>query len=330
MPRRFLGTFSGVGVQTERGEFRHEALFYADDEEFLEATSAFLSEGVEQGSPSLAVLSADKIVALRREMAERAEAVVFADMAEVGRNPARIIPAWQKFVDEHGTSGRELRGIGEPIWRERSSAELVECQHHESLLNVAFADSPPFRLLCPYDSSALPGDVLEEARRSHPVVTVEGSPRPSEAFRGLADLAAPLSAPLSEPPRDAESTDFRNETLLGLHDLVARCASAAGLGAEEVEDFVLAVHEAATNSVRHGGGGGVLRVWNEDGTVICEVRDQGSFARPLAGRERPRVGQTGGWGLWMANQVCDLVQIRALGEGTAVRLFKRAGTRTRA
>jgi prepilin-type processing-associated H-X9-DG protein len=35
-----------------------------------------------------------------------------------------------------------LRGAGEPIWPERRPAELVECQRHESLLNVAFADGP--------------------------------------------------------------------------------------------------------------------------------------------------------------------------------------------
>ena len=61
-----------------------------------------------------------------------------------------------------------LRGIGEPIWADRSPAELVECQRHEALLNLAFAGTDGFRLLCPYDAARLDRDVIEEAERTHP------------------------------------------------------------------------------------------------------------------------------------------------------------------
>jgi MEDS: MEthanogen/methylotroph, DcmR Sensory domain len=44
-----------------------------------------------------------------------------------------------------------LRGIGEPLFATRSADELVECQRHEALLNLAFQDAPGFWLLCPYD-----------------------------------------------------------------------------------------------------------------------------------------------------------------------------------
>ena len=86
---------------------------------------------------------------------------------------------------------------------------------------------------------------------------------------------------------------------------------------------MLAAHEIATNSVRHGGGRGILRVWREAETVICDVRDSGRIAaQPLVGRVRPQLGATGGWGLWLANQLCDLVQLRELPEGSVVRLHQ--------
>ena len=89
---------------------------------------------------------------------------------------------------------------------------------------------------------------------------------------------------------------------------------------------MLSFHEIATNSLRHGGGHGHLRVWAEAGRLICEVRDHGRIARqPLVGRVRPAHGQSGGWGLWLANQLCDLVQLRELPEGSVVRLHQRAG-----
>ncbi|MBA3233977.1 MAG: MEDS domain-containing protein [Propionibacteriales bacterium] len=66
--------------------------------------------------------------------------------------------------------GVRVRGIGEPVWPGRTAAELVEAQCHEALLNVAFADSGRWDLLCPYDIQALPDDVIAEALRSHPHV----------------------------------------------------------------------------------------------------------------------------------------------------------------
>ena len=83
------------------------------------------------------------------------------------------------------------------------------------------------------------------------------------------------------------------------------------------------MNEVATNSLRHAAGAGVLRVWEEPHGLVCEVRDSGSFDVPLAGRERPVPGQLGGYGLWLANQLCDLVQIRSLPAGTVVRLHMR-------
>jgi anti-sigma regulatory factor (Ser/Thr protein kinase) len=299
--------------------FRHEALFYAGQEEFLDGTAAFIREGVESGQPALVVLSAPKIEALRAELDGDADRVLFADMAEVGANPARIIPAWREFAAEH--SG-PIRGIGEPIWAERSAAELVECQHHESLLNLAFADRPGFYLLCPYDIAALGPEVLVEARRSHPFLSVNGADQPSSDYRGLEAVAAPFGDPLPDPPVQPRWRVFGVRGLAGLRDFVSAQASDTALSADATEDLELAVHEVAANSVTHGGGGGALRVWVDGGAVICEITDKGIIDEPLVGRERPRPGQAGGCGLWMANQLCDLVQVRTSAHGTTVRMHK--------
>ena len=124
-----------------KGAFVHDALLYAGESEFLEGTVSFIRAGVAAEEPTLVVVSAAKIAKLRTALDGEAGQVLFADMAAVGTNPARIIPAWRRFVDQHSSGGRPLRGIGEPIWPERSAHELVECQRHESLLNLAFADA---------------------------------------------------------------------------------------------------------------------------------------------------------------------------------------------
>src|SRR4051794_40859960 len=140
--------------------FRHEALLYGAEREFLDGTLDFITEGLEADEPVLVVLAAAKIDALRSELGADADRVQFADMAKVGANPARIIPAWRDFADRCEADGLPFRGIGEPIWADRTADELVECQRHEALLNLAFADTPSFRLLCPYDTVHLGPDVL--------------------------------------------------------------------------------------------------------------------------------------------------------------------------
>ena len=300
--------------------FRHEVMLYDSAETFVDGAEPFIRGAVAAGEPIMVAIGAEKIDLLRSRLGEDGEGVVFADMAELGANPARIIPAWQAFVDAHAGSG-PMRGIGEPIWAERSPTELVECQCHEALLNVAFADATDFHLICPYDTEQLHGDVIAEAERSHPYVAGVAS----GAYRG--DDAVPqFAAPLTEPPADATEREISLDTLADLRRLTAVEAAHAGLPPQRVHDLVLSVHEIATNSLRHGGGHGVLRSWLEDDTMICEIRDRGRIAsKPLVGRVRPALGQMGGWGLWLANQLCDLVQLRELPDGSVVRLHQRIG-----
>lgn len=304
--------------------FRHEALLYAGEDDFVEHTSRFLLEGVERDEPALVVVSAAKIDRLRSELGAAAEAVHFADMADVGHNPARIIPAWRQFLTERSPDGRPVRGIGEPIWAGRSDAELVECERHEALLNVAFNGGSAWRLLCPYDTESLPDAVIEEARRNHPFVLDRGRPDASATYSDDA-FAAPFVHPLPEPPVRADELAFGSGPLDEVRSFVARHALAFGLGAPRTSDLVLAVNEVATNSVRHGGGRGVVRAWSERDALIFEIRDGGHIDEPLVGRTRPAREQEGGRGLWIVNQLCDLVQVRSSPEGTTIRVHVTSG-----
>jgi anti-sigma regulatory factor (Ser/Thr protein kinase) len=301
-------------------EFRHEAVFYDGDDDFVSSMSAFLRDGVARGEPALVVVSAAKIERLREELGDGAPGVRFADMAEVGRNPARIIPAWHEFVGAQEAPGVRLRGIGEPIFPERTADELVECQRHESLLNLAFAEAEAFWLVCPYDARTLPDDVLDEARRSHPYLGGNGHTHESGLFEGFDAIAAPFSRPLPAPPADAVEVVLAVDGLGAMRHLVGEAAARFGLDRDRGFDVVLAVNEIATNSLEHGEGTASLRLWGGDGTVVCEIRDEGRFDDPLAGRRAPASDDPRGRGLWIANQLCDLVQIRSTATGTAVRV----------
>jgi anti-sigma regulatory factor (Ser/Thr protein kinase) len=301
--------------------FRHEALLYHGEDDFLARTASFIREGLAAAEPTLVVVSAAKIDRLQACLGDQASDVQFLDMAEVGANPARIIPAWRRFVDEHQEGARRFRGIGEPISASRSAAELVECQRHESLLNAAFDGGPEWWLLCPYDTEALPPEVIEEARRSHPLVALGTAHEHSAAYRPASGVG---DRPLPDPAGEWMEVAFRQGPLAALRNFVSTQAVELGTSAARAADLVQAMNEVAGNSLRHGGGEGVLRMWQESGSVICEVRDGGQITDPLVDRRQPASDTRAPRGLWLANQLCDLVQIRSLPTtGTVVRLHVR-------
>lgn len=299
--------------------FRHEALLYSGEQEFYDATAAFIREGLGRGEDVLAALPAPKIAALRDLLGRDADRVLFTDMGVLGQNPARIIPAWRAFVGSDARGAGPKRGIGEPVWHGRTDGELIECQRHESLLNVAFSATDDWWLLCPYDTAALDPAIVDEARRSHPHLLVGGQHQASAALSADPALAH-LDAPLSPAPSSSGALSFGDGDIRMVREQVATHILRSGMDAERGFDLLVAVTEVATNSLLHGGGRGELRVWHDADMVVCEVSDNGVLADPLAGRQAPNPDEEGRRGLWIANQLCDLVQIRVYDTGTVVRL----------
>src|SRR5919204_2791436 len=200
-------------LHSQHPDFRHAALFYAGDDAYAESLVPFIRAGLDAGEPILVMVPGRKVELLRNRLGGDASGVHFADMTEVGANPGWIIPAWRHFVDERAEPGTRLRGIGEPIWAGRTPDELVECQRHEALLNVAFEGAAPMDLLCPYDELTLEDAVLEEAFRSHPSVLEDGHLVDSSAYVGVEKAAKPFRKPLPDPPADAVELGFGASSL---------------------------------------------------------------------------------------------------------------------
>ena len=300
--------------------YRHEAFLYDGDDDFIEGTVPFVQDAVGLDQPVMVAVSKPRLDKLRSALGAEADQVCFVDMAELGHNPARIIPGWRRFVDDHAGPGRAVRGVGEPIWAGRRPAEVVEAQFHEALLNLVIDPDTPLWLRCPYDVSSLDAAFVEEASRSHPAIAGLGGYRGSRSYRGL-HARDMFSEVLPVPETAAERHVIRASDLLPTRAWLAGLATRAGIDADRVTDLTVAVNEVATNSIRHGGGSGSIRVWQSAEALICEVTDRGHLDDPLVGRRAPTPEQVGGRGVWLANQLCDLVQIRSSPQGTTVRIF---------
>lgn len=304
--------------------FRHEALIYAGFDGFVAGVAPFIADGVARDEPVLVVVDVPKIEALTAALGTQAARVQFADMAVVGSNPGRIIPAWQDFVDEHGGRGQPLRGVGEPIGPSRTAVELAECHRHEALLNVAFDGGPPWWLVCPYDELALNPEIITEAQHNHPYLVNDGEHRPSPGARSTAEHAQPFTAPLDPPPANALRLLINDGASVAMaRHFATDAARDLGISAQRAEEIALVVSELAANSVRHARTAAHIAAWSAEGSFICEVRDGGHPVDALAGRRRPPTSNVNGRGLWIAQQLSDLVQQRTLADGNVVRVHFR-------
>jgi anti-sigma regulatory factor (Ser/Thr protein kinase) len=105
--------------------------------------------------------------------------------------------------------------------------------------------------------------------------------------------------------------------------LVLQQGRVAGLTESRANDLVLAVSEVAANTLRHTGSSGTLTIWHDQNEMVCEIHDEGTITDPLAGQRRPAADASGGHGLWLVYQVCDLVELRSDATGTTIRMHMK-------
>jgi anti-sigma regulatory factor (Ser/Thr protein kinase) len=306
----------------EQAGLRHHALIYGGTDAYVAGIVPFVRVALAADQPVLIAVRPIQTRWLEAALGEDRDRVRFLPIEEVGHNPALIISVWRDFVGEN--AGSPVRGVAEPVWAERSAAALEECHRHEALLNVAFAGAVDFSLLCPYDAASLPGHVLERSAIAHRRLLEKGVSTATPEFDPGRD---PFAGSLPSPPVTPEAMSFGLSELAQVRKRVSAAAARAGFDPREAADLVIAASELAANSVVHGGGSGTLRIWRENRCLLVEVEDRGRIHEPLVGRLRPGIAQEGGRGLWLANQLCDLVQIRSGEWGTVVRLHMPAPDR---
>jgi anti-sigma regulatory factor (Ser/Thr protein kinase) len=299
----------------------HLALFHTSGQQYQDDVLSFIHDGLSNSEPVLAAVPGDQVQVLRDVLGGRGHDVVFADMAVLGRNPARIIPAVGTFMHQH--PGQRIRCVDEPAWPGRSVAEAREVSRHEALVNQAFAGVAA-TILCPYDSRQLASSILSEAAGTHPYLLAEGQGQPNRNYLGPV-IPPSCESPLPSPPVSAQAYEYLSD-LGQLRQWVTRQASAAGLSPGRIADLVISASELAANTLRHTPTGGTAHIWHTDDEILCQIHDEGEIKDPLAGL-RSGAPDEHGYGLWLVNQLCDLTEIRSGPGGTTirVRMSLRAG-----
>ena len=228
--------------------YRHEAFMWRDADDYASVLTPFVEEGLGAGEAVMVVVVRRHANWLRESLGSQARKVKFVDMAKLGRNPARIIPAWQKFVDQHSGYGRPVRGIGEPIWAGRRPEEILECQLHEALLNVAVDPKIPLWLICPYDLGGLDPSIISEAHRSHPAVMEGDRYHGNAQYGGREHVEAMVSAELPELDGEPKEYSFTSEAVDRVFNIVTLDVYGSGLWSDKVTDLAATSRRLATCS----------------------------------------------------------------------------------
>jgi len=309
---------AGTSTRQETA-FRHQQLLYATDDEYLAGTWRFVQDGLSSEDAILAVLPPDRQLLLKSALGSAAHRIQFSNMTAAGANPNLVISIWRDFADHNARLGRSFRGIGEPAYPGRRPEEYAEVVLHESLCNLAFRQGPGWSLMCPYDIRELQSDVVDAGRATHPQLWNHVRTTTNQKYAGdahaemlmRAELAPPVGLEIALPVIDIRAT----------REAVSDLSTEAGMAPTQVEQLALATHEVAANAHRHGEPPPEASAWIDGRAVTVQIRGGGHFADPLAGRLRPNLTDGSGRGLWMANHLCDLVQVRNSSQGAIVRLI---------
>lgn len=184
----------------------HRVLPYGTHGEFLATTIPFLLEGIERSHCLLAVTHHEQIELLRDTLGNRSDDVEFADSADWYRSPSAAVNRYRAFVTDKFNAGAPwIRVVGELVLEGVSDAEITAWTRYESLINVALA-SVPATIVCAYNTTTLPEEIVEEARRTHPEVAHDSDTTASADYRSPEDfLLEPNNAP---GPTDRHISDL--------------------------------------------------------------------------------------------------------------------------
>jgi anti-sigma regulatory factor (Ser/Thr protein kinase) len=308
------------GAARGHAGYFHEAAFYESDAAFLKIVVPFLLEGVAAGEPTISTLGERNTELVRGEIGDTTGITFISGPLQYAR-PASTIAEYRGLFGSLVAQGAaQIRVVGD-VPHPGFGVAWDSWARYEAVVNHAFDDFPLWGL-CPYDMRTTPAHVLAEVFRTHPHVAGPDGHVHNDAFEDPATFLERrlTGAPVRPDPLEQMAppvVDLTNPTPATARAGVARIASWAGLDATTVADLVTAVSEIVSNAVIHGQAPVTVRAWAGQGRVVVAVRDRGAGpADPFAGLVRPdRAPGQGGFGLWLAHQLCADVRLGADPDG---------------
>jgi anti-sigma regulatory factor (Ser/Thr protein kinase) len=295
---------------------RHHAFIHTSDEEYVERTVAFLTDGLAAGEHCMVGNTRDGLAAVREGLGPDASKVTFLDIGSVYTRPARTIATYFGAFGRETARGGAVRAFASASQHGPTTEDWNEFTIYESITNLAYAHLPVW-VVCAYDANRSPDRLLDAAWRTHPEVLSEHW-QDSDTFEDPPRLVRRLTRAPEELP-GLRSFAPGND-LDRFRERLARELAQEAVSASKTLEMLVAGTEIAANAVRHGGGIELVRAGRADGRFICEVVDRGAgFDDPMAGYRAPRDAPAGG--LWVARQLTWRIEAFHSSRGFTVRAW---------
>jgi anti-sigma regulatory factor (Ser/Thr protein kinase) len=291
-----------------RSGFRHELVLHSSTEEMLRFVVPFTEDAVAAGDPTVLLVRPEIADALPRSVVHSPLLTVLPSLGQPGRGAADL-RATDALLARHAASGCRMRILNqEPAvpethwheWRRLEAGVNLALDHHD-----AWA-------VCVYDRRALSEQMVDDLHATHPMVGHGGEHRRNDRYQDPVEF---ISTHMDAPPDEVEASPPSAE-LLDPSPPTARAAVGAfainsGLPPQEVENIVLATHEAVSNARLHGRPPMILRLWVQPGRLTVSVTDTGTGpTNPFLGLLPPDRPNGSGLGLWISHQLVDMTHRR--------------------
>ncbi|WP_028648894.1 anti-sigma factor RsbA family regulatory protein [Nocardiopsis sp. CNT312] len=299
--------------------FEHQGLLFHREERLHEVVGPWLRSAVSGGAHTVLVVGGHRSEALTAALtgAERSRVHV-TERSRVFSAPGRTLALLHRLALSHAPG--PVAVVAEPPLAEAPALERREWHRLESVLDTALS-SLPVRMLCVHEAAGLPSGARAAVRATHPVLAAPGGSRSNPGYLGRAAFGALPDAPEPLPVTGPVHVREIGGPLPVLRRELTGLGRALSWPEERVDNLVTGVNELAANVLEHGAGKGTVTLWRGPGRWVCDVFDEeGGLDDPLAGYCPGDGVRSRGYGLWIARQTCDFMEICGGRTGSLVRL----------
>jgi anti-sigma regulatory factor (Ser/Thr protein kinase) len=115
----------------------------------------------------------------------------------------------------------------------------------------------------------------------------------------------------------ADATTAEDLAMIRRH--VLEICTSAGLDHDRCSQLGVAANEITANAIQYGGGHARVVITADITEISVEIHDRGPGILAVK-PERPEPTAPHGRGLWLADQLCDSMQVSSTARGTSIRL----------
>jgi anti-sigma regulatory factor (Ser/Thr protein kinase) len=289
--------------------YRHHALIYTSADELLAAAVPFLRAGLTRGEPAF-LACRDELNTRLAEALDTDPRITFLPRAGIYRRTAGAVAAYQRLVRRELDGGARRVRVVREVHHGGDQTAWADWGLFEAVCNAALGPYP-LSGVCAYDRRVLPEAIVSQAVRTHPQFLSPDGARQNDEYIQPACYLRDFGPERHDEDHQEDGAQpayervrlTRTREVAGLRAELLSTLIGAGVANEDTLEFVVAVHEVATNGLRHGVPPVSVQLWISRARLTCTVTDCGcGFDDPLVGyiTDCGEPSRTNTTGLWLA------------------------------